>query len=138
MPRTPPTAAQDFVPIATAALDLHRALNLPASEHVVRRAELDSLHAHLVSLHALLDVQVGHADALSTAAGRELAAARLRVWQAAERLHAAYHAAQRNDGSQPQPSRPPSGMRQLTICQRHRRATILARRRTTPTDLTRP
>ena len=49
MSRTASPTAQDFVPFATAALDFHRALNVPAGPLVTTRAELDALHAHLVA-----------------------------------------------------------------------------------------
>ncbi|MDW4911264.1 DUF6238 family protein, partial [Streptomyces sp. ADMS] len=55
MSRTASPTTQDFVPFATAALDFHRALNVPGGPLVTTRAELDALHAHLVSLHGLLD-----------------------------------------------------------------------------------
>ena len=57
MSRTPDSApAQDFVPFATAAIDFHRVLNVPAGPLAASRAELDCLHEHLVSLHGLLRV----------------------------------------------------------------------------------
>lgn len=56
MPTAPlPDLASDFVPFATAALDFHRAINLPDAPIAASRAELDSLHAHLVALYGLLD-----------------------------------------------------------------------------------
>lgn len=93
MSRTPSTPAQDFVPFATAALDFHRALNLPGGPLVTSRAELDALHAHLVSLYELLDAHAGRVGQLLPAEGDHLRAARTRIWQAADHLHAAYHAA---------------------------------------------
>ncbi|WP_225848240.1 DUF6238 family protein [Streptomyces sp. HPF1205] len=136
MPRTPPPLAQDFVPFATAALDFHLALNLPVGPLAAPRPELDSLHAHLVSLHALLDAHACRTGRLAPAESNHLAAARLRIWQAADRLHAAYHAAPR--GPQERGTDLPEGPPALTICRRHQRATRLARRHTTPTDIARP
>ncbi|MFE6101319.1 DUF6238 family protein [Streptomyces laurentii] len=143
MSRTPSTTAQDFVPFATAALDFHRALNLPGGPLVATRAELDALHSHLVSLHGLLDAHAIRTEKIVPAEGDQLRAARTRIWQAAERLHAAYHAAPRpGSGEVPGPEACraglPEGAPELTVCQRHQRAARLVRRRTTPADLHTP
>jgi hypothetical protein len=143
MPRTTAQAPQDFVPYATAAIDFHRALNLPTGPLVAVRAELDSLHAHLVSLHHLLDAHTCRTAPLVAIEGEQLQAARTRLWQAADHLHAAYHAAPRS-GTGELPDREacqaglPEGAPELTICQRHQRAARLVRRRTTPADLHAP
>ena len=140
MSRTPSTTAQDFVPFATAALDFHRALNLPGGPLVTSRAELDALHAHLVSLHGLLDAHAARTGQLVPIEGDQLRAARTRIWQAADHIHAAYHAAPRPDSGEV-PDREacqaglPEGAPELTICQRHQRTAHLVRRRTTPADL---
>ncbi|MBB4981482.1 DUF6238 family protein [Streptomyces nymphaeiformis] len=144
MSRTPPsTTAQDFVPFATAALDFHRALNLPGGPLVTSRAELDALHAHLVSLYGLLDAHAVRVGQLLPVEGDHLRAARARVWQAADHLHAAYHAAPRADSGEVPESEAcraglPEGAPELTICQRHQRTAHLVRRRTTPADLHTP
>ncbi|OCC11549.1 DUF6238 family protein [Streptomyces sp. PTY087I2] len=143
MSRTPSTTGQDFVPFATAALDFHRALNLPGGPLVTSRAELDALHAHLVSVHGLLDAHAMRVGQLVPAEGDQLQAARTRLWQAADHVHAAYHAAPRTDsGEVPETDacRPhlPEGAPELTICQRHQRTAHLVRRRTTSADLHAP
>ncbi|MFF4453811.1 DUF6238 family protein [Streptomyces goshikiensis] len=143
MSRTPGTTAQDFVPFATAALDFHRALNLPGGPLVTTRAELDALHAHLVSLHGLLDAHAARTGQLVPAEGEQLRTARARIWQAAEGLHSAYHAAPRPDSDEvPEPEAcrvgMPEGAPELSICQRHQRTAHLVRRRTTPADLHAP
>lgn len=142
MSRTP-RSAQDFVPFATAALDFHRSINIPAGPLVATRAELDTLHEHLVSLHGLLDAHAHRTGPLINAEGDHLHATRTRIWQAAEHLHHAYHAAPRPDtGDVPEPESCraglPEGAPSLTICQRHQRTAHLVRRRTTPADLHAP
>ena len=137
------TTAQDFVPFATAALDFHRALNVPAGPLVTSRAELDSLHDHLVSLFTLLDAHATRTGSLIPAEGDLLSAARTRIWQAADHLHTAYHAAPR-PGSGEIPDREtcqarlPEGAPEVTICQRHQSAAHRVRRLTTPADLHTP
>ncbi|MFJ1545210.1 DUF6238 family protein [Streptomyces sp. NPDC088246] len=143
MSRTSGTTAQDFVPFATAALDFHRALNLPGGPLVTTRTELDALHAHLVSLYSLLDAHTARTGQLLPAEGEQLRAARTRIWQAADHVHAAYHAAPRpGAGEVPAPegcrAGLPEGAPELTICQRHQRTAHLARHRTTPADLHAP
>ncbi|GAA2535346.1 MULTISPECIES: DUF6238 family protein [Streptomyces] len=143
MSRIASPTAQDFVPFATAALDFHRALNVPGSPLVTTRSELDALHALLVSLYGLLDAHAGRTGELVVAESDQLRTARTRIWQAAEHLHAAYHAAPRPDsGEVPEPEACPAGLPEgapeLTVCQRHQRAAHLVRRRTTPADLYAP
>lgn len=143
MSRTPSPTPQDFVPFATAALDFHRALNIPGGPLVTTRAELDALHAHLVALHGLLDAHTVRTGQVVPAEGDHLHAARTRIWQAADHVHAAYHAAPRPDSGEV-PDREacqtglPEGAPELTICQRHQRTAYLVRRRTTPADLYSP
>lgn len=142
MPATTATA-QDFVPYATAALDFHRALNIPAGPLVASRTELDSLHAHLVALHGLLDAHAQRTSPLLPGEGDHLKATRTRLWQAADHLHAAYHCAPRpGSGEIPPPeafrARLPEGAPELSICRRHQEATQLVRHRTTPADLHSP
>jgi hypothetical protein len=143
LPGLPGTPAQDFVPFATAALDFHRDLNLPTAPLAASRTELDSLHELVIALHELLDAHACRTSPLLPREGAELAAARTRLWQAADHLHTAYHAAPRpGTGALPTQeecrARLPEGAPDLTICQRHQRAAHLARRRTTPTDLHTP
>jgi len=143
MSRTASTTAQDFVPFATAALDFHRELNIPGGPLVTTRAELDALHAHLVSLHGLLDAHTARTGQLVAIEGEQLRAARTRIWQAADHLHAAYHAAPRPDGGEVPELEAcqaglPEGAPELTVCQRHQRTARLVRRCTTPTDLHTP
>ncbi|MFI1979266.1 DUF6238 family protein [Streptomyces wedmorensis] len=143
MSRTPSPTAQDFVPFATAALDFHRALNVPGGPLVTPRAELDALHSHLVSLYELLDAHAVRVGQLLPTEGDHLRAARTRIWQAADHLHASYHAAPHPDsGEVPEReacrARRPEGAPELTICQRHQRTAHLVRRRTTPADLHTP
>ncbi|MFM9613483.1 DUF6238 family protein [Streptomyces niveiscabiei] len=143
MSRTAGPTAQGFVPFATAALDFHRALNVPGGPLVTTRAELDALHAHLVSLYGLLDAHTARTGWLVAVEGDQLRTARNRIWQAADHLHAAYHAAPRPDsGEVPEHEQCraglPEGAPELTICQRHQRTARLVRRRTTPADLHAP
>ncbi|MGW3073950.1 DUF6238 family protein [Kitasatospora sp. NPDC001132] len=142
MPATTATA-QDFVPYATAAIDFHRALNIPAGPLVASRAELDSLHEHLVALHRLLDAHAQRTSPLLPGEGDHLKAARTCLWQAADHLHTAYHSAPR-PGTGEVPTRDacrarlPEGAPELTICRRHQETAQLVRRRTTPADLHSP
>jgi hypothetical protein len=144
MSRTASTpTAQDFVPFATAALDFHRALNLPAAPLAAPRAELDSLHEHLVAVYELVDAHTMRTGSLVRIEGDFLGAARTRIWQAADHLHAAYHSAPRPDSGEV-PGREvcraglPEGAPELTICRRHQIAARLVRRRSTPADLHAP
>ena len=141
MSRTAPAStAQDFVPFATAALDFHRALNIPAGPLVAPRAELDSLHEHLVAVYELLDAHALRTGSLVPVEGDCLRAARTRIWQAADHVHSAYHAAPR-PGTGQIPDREachaglPEGAPELTVCRRHQAAARLVRRRTTSADL---
>ncbi|MEW1859902.1 DUF6238 family protein [Streptomyces sp. NPDC088194] len=144
MSRTASTpTAQDFVPFATAALDFHRALNLPAAPLAASRVELDALHEHLVALYELLDAHALRTGTLVPVEGDFLSAARTRIWQAADHVHAAYHAAPR-PGTGEVPDREacraglPEGAPELTVCHRHQLAARQVRRRSTPADLHAP
>ena len=143
MSRTPSPTAQDFVPFATAALDFHRALNIPGGSLVTTRAELDALHAHLVALHGLFDAHAVRVGQLVPVEGDHLRNARTRIWQAADHVHSAYHAAPRpgsGEISEPETCSVglPEGAPELTICQRHQRTAHLMRLRTTAADLHAP
>lgn len=141
MPRTPTPPVQDFVICATAAIDRHRELNFPSDLPSSTRAELDALHAHLVSLHALLDAHAFRPGGCSSAPDNRLVTtAGHRIWQATAALHAAYHSTLRDLhlGGKEHRHGLPEGAPLLTTCQRHQRAAHLARRRMTPTDIARP
>ncbi|WP_172381111.1 DUF6238 family protein [Streptomyces sp. MNP-20] len=106
------------------------------------RAHLDVLHAHLISLHQLLDQLQPSTQPPHPGAGRHLATARTRLWQATAAVHDAFHQLPSGHRSAPatqcQPERLPDGPPVLTICQRHLRAGHLARRTTTAADLNSP
>ncbi|MFF7393197.1 DUF6238 family protein [Streptomyces scabiei] len=135
-----PDLAPDFVPFATAALDFHRSINVPAGTVAASRAELDSLHAHLISLHGLFDAHTTRTAVVAEAEGDHLRAVRTRLWQAAEHLHAAYHAAPRPSTGQTPASEAcraglPEGAPELSICQRHLATAARVRRQITPAEL---
>ncbi|MFF3546855.1 DUF6238 family protein [Streptomyces platensis] len=144
MPTDPlPDLAEDFVPFATAALDFHRAINLPASPAAAPRAELDSLHAHFTALYGLLDAHTTRTTPVVEAEGDHLRACRMRLWQAAEHLHAAFHAAPRPGTRRPATreacqARLPEGAPELSVCQRHLTISAQVRRDHTPADLRAP
>ncbi|PZT74115.1 MULTISPECIES: DUF6238 family protein [unclassified Streptomyces] len=144
MPTEPlPELASDFVPFATAALDFHRAINMPVAPVAASRTELDSLHAHLVALYGLLDAHTARTAPVAGVEGDHLRACRVRLWQAAEHLHAAYHAAPpRVTGRLPTReacrARLPEGAPDLTMCQRHLATAARVRRDHTPADLRDP
>ncbi|AKJ10177.1 hypothetical protein ABB07_09120 [Streptomyces incarnatus] len=127
-----------YLRAATAGVRHHiRALSHPAPPHVPDRTHLDTLHAHLTELHRLLDQLAEAARPPHPAAGRHLAAARTRLWQATTDIHAAFHLlpAASADSAEYQPGQLPEGPPFLTICQRHLAAGHVVRRKTTPTDL---
>ncbi|MFD6879816.1 MULTISPECIES: DUF6238 family protein [unclassified Streptomyces] len=90
-----PTESQAELAYATEALDFHRAITVPAGPVAASRTELDGLHRHLLSLYALFDAHTTPAQPLARAEADQLRAARIRIWQAAEHLHGAFHAAPR-------------------------------------------
>ncbi|MFB8267436.1 DUF6238 family protein [Streptomyces sp. NPDC055955] len=144
MPTEPlPELAEDFVPFATAALDFHQAINMPVAPVAASRTELDTLHAHLVALYGLLDAHTVRTAQVADAEGDHLRACRIRLWQAAEHLHAAFHAAPhpgagRHLTRQAGRARLPEGAPELTVCQRHLAASARVRRDHTPADLRDP
>ncbi|MFD7204390.1 DUF6238 family protein [Streptomyces sp. NPDC059893] len=144
MPTEPlPELAEDFVPFATAALDFHQAINMPVAPVAASRTELDALHAHLVALYGLLDAHTVRTAAVADAEGDHLRACRIRLWQAAEHLHAAFHAApysgtDRLAARDACRARLPEGAPELTVCQRHLAASARVRRDHTPADLRDP
>ncbi|PGH49680.1 DUF6238 family protein [Streptomyces sp. Ru87] len=138
-----PEPASDFVPFATAALDFHRAINMPVAPVVADRADLDALHAHVVALYGLLDAHTTRTTPVARAEGDHLRACRVRLWQAAEHLHTAFHAAPYSgSGRLPRQeecrSRLPGGAPDLTVCRRHLTTAAKVRRDHTPTDLRDP
>ncbi|MFM9371854.1 DUF6238 family protein [Streptomyces sp. Da 82-17] len=142
MPTEPlPDLAPDFVPFATAALDFHRALNLPEAPTAASRTELDALHAHTTALYGLIDAHTVRTSQVSEVEGDHLRACRIRLWQAAEHLHAAYHAAPPAQEARKRVRqtctrlRLPEGAPELTICQRHLTTSARVRRDHTPADL---
>ncbi|MEU9074581.1 DUF6238 family protein [Kitasatospora sp. NPDC048538] len=131
----------NLIAFATTALDFHRDTEL-SSDQPLTRAELDALHEHAVALHVLLHRATVRTRAIAPTKGNELHNARIRMWQVSEHLHAAYHAAPRADGRLPTreacATRLPEGAPDLTICQRHLKASTRVRYFTTPTDLHAP
>ncbi|MZD08299.1 hypothetical protein GTW43_24925 [Streptomyces sp. SID5785] len=144
MPTEPlPELAPDFIPFATSALDFHRAINMPVAQVAAGRTELDSLHAHVLALYDVLDAHAVRTAPVAGAEGDHLRACRIRLWQAADHLHAAFHAAPR-PGAGRLPSREtcrarlPEGAPELTVCQRHLATAARVRRDHTPADLRDP
>ncbi|WP_395297317.1 DUF6238 family protein [Kitasatospora hibisci] len=133
--------APNLIGFATASLSCHRDTELTSTQPLTR-AELDALHEHAVAMHLLLDQATVRTRAHVAAEGNELHNARIRMWQVSEHLHAAYHAAPRADGRLPTreacATRLPEGAPDLTICQRHLKASTRVRHFTTPTDLHAP
>ncbi|MFC6067046.1 DUF6238 family protein [Streptomyces ochraceiscleroticus] len=134
-----PDLAEDFVPFATAALDFHRTLNLPTAQIAAGRAELDALHAHVLALYGLLGSHTARTAPVAKVEGDHLRATRIRLWQAADHLHDAFHAAPHADGRllsrEACRARLPEGAPGLTICRRHLATAVRVRRDHTPADL---
>lgn len=116
----------------------------PTADHPADRVHLDVLHTHLTALHQLLDQLAAATRPPYPAAGRHLAAAHARLWQATAEIHGAFHTLPLTDGTLTagsedcDPQRLIDGPPVLTICQRHLAAGHTVRRKTTPTDLTSP
>lgn len=100
------------------------------------------LHAHLTTLHQFLDRLAQAARPPHPAAGRHLATAHTRLWQATAAVHDAFHllpvADETSADTECHPERLPEGPPVLTICQRHLAAGHVVRRKTTPSDLNTP
>jgi hypothetical protein len=140
-PRTTDTDSHPYLRAATAGVRHHtRAQNRTAPSPPVDRAQLDVLHAHLTALHQLVDQLAETTRPPHPAAGRHLATAHTRLWQATAEVHSAFHLlpTQSADTTECHPERLPDGPPVLTICQRHLAAGHTVRRKTTPTDLNRP
>ncbi|WP_129838101.1 DUF6238 family protein [Streptomyces sp. RFCAC02] len=122
-----PDDADLYLRAATAGIRHHtRALTRRGTDPATRD-HLDQLHAHLVELLRLLDHLTNTVRPQHPAAGRSVAEARNRLWEAATGIHAAFH-------HLPAPA---DGPPLLTICRRHLSASHAVRRHTTPSDLTR-
>ncbi|MFH9612843.1 DUF6238 family protein [Streptomyces pratensis] len=136
MNASPAHEAQPYLRAATAGIR-HHARSLPAQDRAADRVHLDVLHAHLTTLHQLLDQLADTTRPQNPAAGRYLATARTRLWQAATETHAAFHQLPTTTAASTEcrPEQLSEGPAVLTICQRHLAAGHIIRRKTTPTDL---
>ncbi|WP_405734902.1 DUF6238 family protein [Streptomyces sp. NBC_01537] len=138
--------AHPYLRAATAGLRHHtRSLTptaAPPTPVPADRVHLDVLHAHLTALHRLLDQLAASTRPPHPTAGRHLAAAHTRLWQATAALHDAFHtlppAHPADQDAQCHPERLPEGPPMVTICQRHLAAGHAIRRQTTPADLDTP
>ncbi|MET9564759.1 DUF6238 family protein [Streptomyces tauricus] len=132
--------AHPYLRAASAGVRHHtRALGRSSPPAPADRSHLDVLHAHLAELHRLLDYLAQATRPPHPGAGRHLAEAHTRLWQAMTAIHAAFHllpTAPADAGFRP--DRLPEGPPVLTICQRHLSAGHIVRRKTTPTGLQRP
>lgn len=141
--RTPPYDAHPYLRAASAGVRHHtRTLAAAGADPTPRadRAHLDALHAHLTALLQLMDRLAEASRPPHPAAGRHLASAHTRLWQATNEVHSAFHllpngTAAEAESSACHPERLPEGPPVLTICQRHLAAGHTVRRKTTPTDL---
>ncbi|MFF4867242.1 DUF6238 family protein [Streptomyces sp. NPDC001231] len=136
-----PHDAHPYLRAATAGVRHHtRAMRRSPQPESLDRAHLDTLHAHLTELHRLLDQLAEAARPPRPSAGRHLATAHTRLWQATTEIHTAFHLlpAVSADSAECHPEQLPKGPPVLTICQRHLAAGHMVRRKTTPTDLIRP
>ncbi|MEU4347048.1 DUF6238 family protein [Streptomyces sp. NPDC023838] len=143
---SPVTDAHPYLRAASAGVRHHtRALSPRGQAGPVPadRAHLDVLHSHLIALHQLLDRLSTATRPPHPAAGRHLATAGTRLWQASAAVHDAFHLIPpvhepSTDEAECHPERLPEGPPALTICQRHLAAGHLVRRTTTPSDLGHP
>ncbi|MFJ3656531.1 DUF6238 family protein [Streptomyces nigra] len=140
---TRPDDAYPYLRAASAGVRHHTRDLTPSAANTPRPADrlhLDVLHAHLTALHQLLDRLAHNTRPPHPAAGRHLATAHTRLWQATSEVHSAFHLLPNNTAAEAEssachPERLPEGPPVLTICQRHLAAGHLMRRKTTPTDL---
>ena len=145
--RKHPDDAHPYLRAASAGIRHHTPARTRPDAHPAAPADrphLDVLHAHLTAVHQLLDHLAEATRPRHPAAGRRLAAAHTRLWQATAELHDAFHllpshtAADDPEARACRPDRLPEGPPMLTICQRHLAAGHSIRRKTTPTDHQRP
>ncbi|WP_318209515.1 MULTISPECIES: DUF6238 family protein [unclassified Streptomyces] len=122
--------AHPYLRAATAGIRHHTRALTPSAP--TDRRHLDNLHEHLTRLHLLLDQLAEAVRPEHPTAGRHLAAAHLRLWQAATALHDAFHTLPAAPACTP--DRLPDGPLVLTICQRHLASGHAIRRKTTPAD----
>ncbi|MFF0448035.1 DUF6238 family protein [Streptomyces sp. NPDC004609] len=132
---TTPPDALPYLRAATAGLRHH---HRTSTEQPADRAHLDTLHAHLSTLHQLLDRLAEKTRPSHPAAGRHLATAHTRLWQAGTAVHDAFHTLPNSadTGTDCAPPRLPEGPPFLTICHRHLATGHAVRRKTTPADHT--
>ncbi|MFI1825372.1 DUF6238 family protein [Streptomyces sp. NPDC020412] len=121
---------------ATEAVDFHRAITVPDGPLAATRPELDALHQHCLALYALLDAHTTRTTPVNQAEGEALKAARVRLWQAAEHLHAAWHRVPVTDADRLLTA---GGCRpRLPVCGRHLRMSVRVRHTHTPAELRAP
>ncbi|MFE4546676.1 DUF6238 family protein [Streptomyces sp. NPDC056785] len=140
---SPPPNAHPYLRAANTGVRHHTRALTPsdaASSPAADRQHLDVLHAHLAALLHLLDRLAESTRPPHPAAGRHLATAHTRLWQATSDVHNAFHmlpadTAADAETSACRPDRLPEGPPVLTICQRHLAAGHVVRRKTTPSDL---
>ncbi|MFF4256634.1 DUF6238 family protein [Streptomyces sp. NPDC001663] len=137
--------AYPYLRAASAGIRHHARALAPRTQHTTapaNRVHLDVLHAHLTALHHLLDQLAATTRPPYPAAGRHLATAHTRLFQAAAAVHDAFHLLPVADttptDTECHPERLPEGPPVLTICQRHLAAGHIVRRKTTPSDLNTP
>ncbi|MBC2878069.1 MULTISPECIES: DUF6238 family protein [Streptomyces] len=137
-----PAEAHPYLRAATAGIRHHARSLDETPPGRADRVQLDVLHGHLTALHQLLDHLAEATRPPHPAAGRHLATAHVRLWQATAAVHDAFHLLPPTPdgaaGTECRPERLPEGPPVLTICHRHLGAGHAIRRRTTPTDLHTP
>ncbi|MEE4544009.1 DUF6238 family protein [Streptomyces sp. V4-01] len=141
----PPTAhgeTHPYLRAASAGIRRHTTTSQLAGG-AADRAHLDLLHAHLITCHHLVDQLDTATRPTSPTAGRHLATARTRLWQAAAAVHDAFHTLPlTGPASTTQVCDPPArlvgGPPFVTICQRHQAAVHTARRTTTSAEIDAP
>ncbi|MGW2917757.1 DUF6238 family protein [Streptomyces angustmyceticus] len=141
----PVAEAYPYLRAASAGIRHHTRSLAPRAQPTTSSADrvhLDVLHTHLTALHQLLDHLADAARPPHPTAGRHLATAHTRLWQAASAVHDAFHllpvADETSAETECHPERLPEGPPVLTICQRHLAAGHVIRRKTTPSDLNTP
>ncbi|MEY9848486.1 hypothetical protein ABH940_005589 [Streptacidiphilus sp. BW17] len=136
-PPPAPAADPDLLAHATTALDVLRLTGVHG-DGPPARSDLDAFHAHTAALYGLLDSSVAACRPTDPATAGHLHAARIRLWQAADQFHLAYHARPAAPAAPPPTPAHPEGRTVLTICQRHQWCTAQVRRIATPADLRSP